>query len=243
MTTTRYVSVGALAITGALAFAPYAHATVVATISGCYDCGTYDTPSLIFHNTSGGTLTGASIFLHAYNGNNNGDTLLVNLGTLAAGDTQIFWGSLPGVSGATAPHNLAAYDYDDEYGGTALAGPAFCGGSPINSGLCSFVGNFSVTLNATVSGGTFNGDAVTSVFSPDSNFTGGFVGWEGLNPLGQSEDPLYDVHSGSISGTLAEISLGHTTIPEASTWAMLLLGFGGLGLAGYRAKARSVVAG
>jgi len=243
MTTARYVSVGALAITGALAFAPSAHATVVATISGCYDCGVYDTPSLVFHNTSGGTLTGASIFLQAYNGNNNGDTLAVSLGTLGAGDTQFFWGSLPGVSGSEVPHNLAAYDYDDEYGGTSLAGPSFCGGIvPINANLCSFVGNFSVVFNAKVKGGTFNGEAVTSVFSPDSNFTGGFVGWEGLNPLGQSEDPLYDVHSGSISGTLAEISLGHTATPEASTWVMLLLGFGGLGLAGYRVKARSVVA-
>jgi hypothetical protein len=104
------------------------------------------------------------------------------------------------------------------------------------------VGNFSVIFNATVSGGTFDGQAVTSVFSPDSNFTGGFVGWEGLNSLGQSEDPCCDIHNGSISGTLAVITLGSTSVPEPSTWAMLLLGFGGLGFAGSRAKARSAMA-
>jgi hypothetical protein len=239
MTKTGYVSVAALAVGGALTFASSAQAglTTVATISGCYDCGVYDTPSLVFHNISGGTLAGASILLGGYNGLNSGVKLLVTLPDLGAGDTQFFWGSLPGVSGATTAGNLAAYDYDDEWGG-----PGPCPPSPINSGLCALVGNFSVIFNATVSGGAFDGQKVTSVFSPDVNATGMFVGWEGLNSIGQSEDPCCDVHTGSISGTLAVITLGSTSVPEPSTWAMLLLGFGGLGFAGYRAKARSVMA-
>jgi hypothetical protein len=38
---------------------------------------------------------------------------------------------------------------------------------------------------------------------------------------------------GLISGSLTEIAV--TPVPEPSTWAMMLLGFAGLGLAGYRA--------
>jgi PEP-CTERM motif len=99
-----------------------------------------------------------------------------------------------------------------------------------------------VTFNATVSGGAFNGDHVTSVFSPTSNYTGSFVGWEGLDPTGLSET-TYDMHQGSLTGTLAVITLGSTGIPEPSTWAMMLLGFAGLGYAGYRTRkgARSAV--
>ena len=232
---TKYVSVAALAAAGALTLGSAANAgTVVSTIDGCYDCGVYDTPSLTFHNTSGGNFVGASIFLKGYQGLNNGTSLSVNLGTIGVGDTQYFWGSLPGVSGSTTPGNLAAYDYDDEWGNTP---PGFTDpGCVINASLCALVGNFSVTFNATISGGAFDGQAITSVFSPSSNFTGGFVGWEGLDPNGLSETAAYDVHNGTFSGTLAQVTLGTTAIPEPSTWAMMLVGFVGLGYSAFRAK-------
>jgi hypothetical protein len=93
-----------------------------------------------------------------------------------------------------------------------------------------------VTFTATISGGTFNGDPVFSVFSPTTNFTGGFVGWEGLNPDGLSET-TFDQHSGVLSGTMAVVQIGTPPpIPELSTWTMMLVGFGGLGFAAYRVR-------
>ncbi len=235
----KHLSTAALVAAGALTLASSAYATTtVATISGSYDLLFYDTPALTIHNTSGGVLENASIFLHGYQPGtlNNGNSLLINLGNLAGGDTNEIWGFLPGhgnypTSGPGG--NLASYDYDDEWGNTpsGYTNP----NCVVGMSLCSLVGNFSVTFNATVLGGMFNGDTVTSVFSPTTNYTGGFVGWEGLDPTGLSET-IYDQHQGSITGTLAVITLGSTPIPEPSTWAMMLVGFAGLGFAAFRTK-------
>jgi hypothetical protein len=201
--------------------------TIVATIQGAYDKDGYDTPELDFFNTSGGTLTNASITLVGYQGLNNGVVLKVNLADFGAGQTDLVWGSLPGVSGATTPGNLAAYDYDDEWGNTpaGYTNPDCV----VGASLCSVVGNFRVIFSATVSGGTYDGQSVYSVFSPTSNYTGGFVGWEGLDPTGLSET-VYDDHSGTFGGTMAIIQLGTAPgIPEPAAWAMMILGVGAAG--------------
>ena len=219
--------------------------TTVATISGCYDCGVSDTPSLIFNNTTGGNLTNAQMVLTGYQGDNIGQTATVNLGTVGGGSTQFFWGSLPGVGSNTQPFNLTAYDYDDDFAGVS---PYWLGGAYPNcnapgdtdsQGACvagggatwyAQTGNFSVTFTAAVSGGLYDGQSVFSVFSPTSNATGGFVGWEGLDQAGYSENPLYDDHTGSLTGTLANIDLGVVPTPEPNTFLILATALAGLGL-------------
>lgn len=224
---TRNSTLAALSTAAALALslASQAQATTVATISGSYDLLFYDTAALTFHNTSGGTLTNAKMSLLGYQPGtlNVGKTATVSLGSLATGDTNYIW------LGPTTPGNLTAYDYDDEWGNTpsGYTNP----GCVVGGGLCSLVGNFSVVFTATISGGVFNGAPVFSVFSPTSNFTGGFVGWEGLDPTGLSET-IYDQHQGSITGTLAVINIGLPPgVPEPGLWAMMLTGFGAMGAA------------
>ena len=226
-----------------------AHAdSPVATISGCYDCLAFDTPSLIFNNTTGGSLTNAQMVLTGYQGDNLGQTATVSLGTLGGGSTDFTWGSLPGVSSSTTPYNLTASDYDDEFN-VGTGSPLWLGGAYPNcnapgdtdsQGSCvggggatwyAQTGNFSVTFTATVSGGLYDGQSVYSVFSPTDNATGGFVGWEGIDQAGYSENPLYDDHSGSLTGTLANIDLGTVPTPEPEALSILSI-YAGLGLFG-----------
>lgn len=99
---TKHLSMAALVATGALTLAgvPSANATTtVATIVGAYDLSLgntsspeYDTPALIFSNTSGGTLTNAQMVLKGYQGLNNGVTLTVPLANMGAGSTTLVWG-------------------------------------------------------------------------------------------------------------------------------------------------------
>lgn len=223
-----------------LAPASASAATPVATIGGCYDClGNFDTPVLFFNNTTGGVLTNSQIALHGYQGDNVGLTATVQLGALGAGQSNFAWGSLPGVNGSTSPFNLTAYDYDDEFIGTPEQIPTTNCGQPVVGCVAgggpqwyAQTGNFDVTYTATVSGGLYDGDAVYAVFSPATNATGGFVGWEGLDPNGFSESP-YDIHSGVVTGDLANIYLGlpPSGIPEPAAWLLMMVGVGGLGMA------------
>jgi hypothetical protein len=227
------VAAGALALSGAVR---PAQATIVATIQGAYDKDLYDSPELDFFNTSGGSLINAKMVLQGYQGLNNGVVQTVPLADFAAGQTDIVWGKLPGFVNYPSvgpPGSLTTYDYDDSWGNTpaGFSDP----GCVVGGSLCSLVGNFKVTFTATISGGTFDGDPVFSVFSPNNNFTGGFVGWEGLDQNGLSET-TFDQHSGSFSGTMAIIQIGTPPpgTPEPSTWVMMMIGFGGLGFAAYR---------
>jgi hypothetical protein len=197
----------------------------IATISGAYDDPVYDTPSLVFHNTSAFSFTNVVLTLHGYQAGSLtfGLTQSRNLADIAPGDTIFSWLE-SGPSG-----NLFHYDYDDQFGG---GGP--CPPNPVNSGLCNDVGNFDVTFTA-----MWNGQPIFSVFSPHVNATGGFVGWEGIAPDGLSENPLYDVHNGSLTGVLAFIDIGvPPSLPEPGTLALLTASLAGLGF-GLRRKPKA----
>jgi hypothetical protein len=222
---------------------PAAQATVLATIVGAYDNLVYDTPELQINNTSGGTIGNVTMTLIGYQGLNNGVVENITGLSFAPGISYLDWGSIPGANGATSPGNLTAYDYDDEWGNTpgGYTNPACV----VGGGLCSIVGNFQVTMNGLISGGPSDGVHVATQFSPNVNYTGGFVGWQGLDQNGLSET-VYDQHTGTFSGTMAVITEGTITpgVPEPSTWAMMALGFVGLGFLGYRSssKAASIAA-
>lgn len=203
-----------------------ANPILVATISGAYDACEYDTPCLQFHNTTNFAFTNAQIVLKGYGSGtlNNGITQTFGLPDFASNtDTNVIW------NGSTTAGNLFAYDYDDEWGFQALCPFP----NPIASGLCAQVGNFSVTFTA-----MWNGQPIYSVFSPTTNASGGFVGWEGVDPNGWSENPLYDVHTGSLTGVLANIYVGTPPhVPEPGVLGMFGLGALMIGLfAGLRRR-------
>jgi hypothetical protein len=189
----------------------------IASISGAYDLCTYDTPCLVFHNTTAFDFTNVQMVLKGYGAGtlNNGLSQTVSLPDMTANsDTNVVWGT-----GGT----FFTYDYDDSLGFQA---PCPFPGA-IDAGLCAQIGNFSVTFTA-----MWNGQPIYSVFSPSNNASGGFVGWEGIDPQGWSENPLYDVHTGSLTGVLAYIYEGTppTGVPEPGTFGIFGLGVLMLGL-------------
>jgi hypothetical protein len=69
-------------------------------------------------------------------------------------------------------------------------------------------------------------------------FTGNLVGFMGGTIIGESvvtHDLGVEIYAVNSGGSII-------TVPESSTWAMMLLGFAGLGYAGYRASRRDAAA-
>lgn len=214
---------GALAALAA-AIPASAGQTLVSTIDGGYNIDTYDTPELKISNSTGFDFTGAQMVLTGYQAGtaSYGLTQTVALGTIAANSLdRVIWGS-------GGP--LFSYDYDDNWGNGAAGNPACVQPYP----FCALVGNFRVTFTATWANPAYGpgGTLVSSVFTPSNNASGGFVGWEGLNPAGLSET-VYDDHVASPHGVLANIYVGPPVagVPEPAAWALMLAGFGAVGSA------------
>jgi hypothetical protein len=217
--------------------------------------GASDTPSLFINNNTAFSFSNITITLNAYQGINNGSMTTVpvsQISTIAPNTLyQLAWSQsgagfgnpLPS-GGSTTSANLFSYDYDDYYQ-TFVAQS----GCILGSQYCANPGNFNVTFTATWNNPAFGpmGTPIFAQFSPDNtqfggmgNVQGTFVGWEGLDPNGLSET-AFDNHTGAETGVLADIFIGTPTsgVPEPSTWAMMLLGFAGLGFA-FRHSRRKV---
>jgi hypothetical protein len=110
------------------------------------------------------------------------------------------------------------------------ASPTFTFESPIN-GIPSGFGNMSAGLQGNWSGtsNSFAGPidftiAGVSVSDFVANSDGFFAVADLLGPIG----------TGEVGGKIEAIIGQTSSVPEPSTWAMLLIGFAGLGFAGYR---------
>jgi hypothetical protein len=81
------------------------------------------------------------------------------------------------------------------------------------------------------------GVKLTSDGSVPLTFTGGIS----IPETGEAQDltPAFDEHFGLSTLPIIQVT-SDLDVPEPSTWALMALGFGGLGLAGWRARRRSV---
>jgi hypothetical protein len=220
----------AMAFGFAIAAASAAQAVTVATISGGYDQDAYDTPELIFNNTTPYAFTNAQMVLTPYQAGTldySTAAQTVNLGTMNGGaNTTVIWGN-------AGP--FFATDWDDTWGNSAAPNAACVQPYP----YCALAGNFKVTFTATWANPAYNSGAgvlISSVFSPTNNATGSFVGWEGLDPNGLSET-VYDAHTGAITGHLADIVIG-PPVETTPLPAALPLFASGLGVMGFLTRRR-----
>jgi len=241
----------AFALGGAVT-AAYAD-TLVSTIDGGYDIDAYDTPSLRISNITDFAFTGAQMRLVGYQGINLGQDQTYQLGDIGAHTVDtVIWGGgasngYPVHNTFIVPYDLFTGDYDDSHPGDV--------GSPLcveGHSYCTYVGNFSVTFTAHWDNPAYNSGAgvdIFSQFSPHVNASGGFVGWEGLNPDGLGET-TYDDHIGTPSGVLANIYVGEPNggfnpnggVPEPAAWALMIVGFGGVGAMARRRRMSPVAA-
>jgi len=109
--------------------------------------------------------------------------------------------------------------------------------------------NQSITITNELTGATYTGNPATFGDATSSNAPGGYQNSEKITFgfLGLGYDPAlndtYDINLtvGDLTDTIdVQIGSGFTAaVPEPSTWAMMILGFCGLGFMAYRRKQNS----
>jgi hypothetical protein len=162
---------------------------------------------------------------------------------------------------AAASGSASAKVFDWSLTGTlrSRGGVPFPGSGTIDASPTESTGVWSIdTITGVINGSEITG---TSTFRAADNllFTNGFaftstVGISFETAAGQSinifsfdgqSTPLTGNAYGELTSTPSAFGVGHftlTAVPEASTWALMLIGFAGIGVAGYRATQKGAVA-
>ena len=167
-------------------------------------------------------------------------------------------GLLP-LAAASSPAIAEVFDWSLTGPAPSLGGVPFPGSGTITASPTGSTGVFAIdTITGMVNGSDITG---TSTFEGADNmlFTNGFafVSTTGISfetAAGQSvnifsffgqETPPTGNAYGELTSNPSAFGVGTftlTAVPEASTWAMMVVGFAGLGLAGYRASQKRAVA-
>ena len=173
--------------------------------------------------------------------------------TLAA---MMIAGMLP-LAAASEPASAKVFDWSLTGPAPGLGGVPFPGSGTITASLTASPGVFDIdTITGVVNGSDITG---TSAFEGADNelFTNGFafVSTSGISFetatgqsvnifsfFGQGTPPTGNAY-GELTSSPGGFGVGTftlTAVPEASTWAMMLIGFAGLGIAGCRASHKRV---
>jgi hypothetical protein len=171
-------------------------------------------------------------------------------------------GLLP-LAAASEPASAKVFAWSITGPAPGLGGVPFPGSGTITATLTSTPGVWDIdTITGTVNGSDITG---TSTFRGADNelFANGFafVSTTGISFetaagqsvnifsfFGQTTPPTGNAYGEFASpggfgvGTFSLTAVTRTAVPEASTWAMMVIGFAGLGVAGYRASQKRVTA-
>jgi uncharacterized membrane protein len=150
-----------------------------------------------------------------------------------SGGSVINLGGLPGSMGSSASSINDAGQVVGESLGGGYRATEWSGGSVINlGGLPGSTYSFAFSIN---DAGQVVGESLIGV-EYATEWSGGSVINLGDLPGGYSSEATAINNAGQVVGVSYPIVL---VVPEPSTWAMMLLGFAGLGFAGYRRERRA----
>jgi PEP-CTERM motif len=192
----------------------------------------WDDPSLFIYNLTAFSFSNAKLVGRGYQGSNIGIVQTApGLATTIGSNTvyQYSWPGYPyGAYCGLGAGSLFTYDYDDEYGCSGAARP----------------GNVELIFSAHWNNPAYNSgagiDVSTVIFSPNSNLTSAFFGFEGLDQYGFAETS-WDAHTNSPGAYVANINIGSAqtfNAPEPIT--LTLFGAGLAGAAALRRRKKKV---